>query len=108
VERGELNATPEAVEAWAAELNVRFSGRPIAVCLEQKRGALVFMLAKYAHLVIFPVHPKTAAQYRETFCPSGARAIPRMPAGYWICCSGIGTSCGNCDRIRRRRVSYST
>jgi transposase len=76
VERGELNATPEAVEAWAAELNVRFSGRPIAVCLEQKRGALVFMLAKYAHLVIFPVHPKTAAQYRETFCPSGAKSDP--------------------------------
>jgi hypothetical protein len=35
IERGELNATPEAVEAWAAGLNVRFSGRPIAVCLEQ-------------------------------------------------------------------------
>ncbi len=82
VERGELDATPEAVEAWAAELNVRFSGRPIAVCLEQKRGALVYMLAKYAHLVIFPVHPKTAAQYRETFCPSGAKSDPADAA--WL------------------------
>jgi hypothetical protein len=27
VERGQLDAAPEAVEAWAAELNVRFSGR---------------------------------------------------------------------------------
>jgi transposase len=34
------------------------------------------MLAKYAHLVLFPVHPKTAAQYRETFCPSGAKSDP--------------------------------
>jgi len=82
VERGELDATPEAVEAWAAGLNVRFSGRPIAVWLEQKRGALVYMLAKYAHLVIFPVHPKTAARYRETFCPSGANSDPADAA--WL------------------------
>ena len=34
------------------------------------------MLTKYAHLVLFPVHPTTAARYRETFCPSGAKADP--------------------------------
>src|SRR5262245_54467808 len=34
------------------------------------------MLAKYAHLVLFPVHPTTAARYRETFCTSGAKADP--------------------------------
>jgi transposase len=27
-------------------------------------------------LVLFPVHPKTAAQYRETLCPSGAKSDP--------------------------------
>lgn len=51
-EFGELKNTPEAVEAWAAALNERFGGRPIAVCLEQSRGALVYMLAKYPHLVL--------------------------------------------------------
>jgi transposase len=40
------------------------------------------MLAKYAHLVSFPVHPKTAAQYRETFCPSGAKSDPAEAA--WL------------------------
>ena len=77
-EQGELENTPEAVEvwAWAATLHQRFGGRPIAVCLEQSRGALVYMLAKYAHLVLFPVHPTTAARYRETFCTSGAKADP--------------------------------
>jgi transposase len=73
-EYGQMESTPEAVDAWAAELALRFDGRPIAVCLEQCKGALVYMLAKYAHLVLFPVHPKTAAQYRETFCPSGAKS----------------------------------
>src|SRR4030095_516049 len=75
-EQGELENTPEAVEVWAATLHQRFGGRPIAVCLEQSRGALVYMLAKYAHLVLFPVHPTTAARYRETFCTSGAKADP--------------------------------
>src|ERR1039457_6582059 len=75
-EQGELENTPEAVEVWAAALQQRFGDRPIAVCLEQSRGALVYMLTKYPHLVLFPVHPTTAARYRETFCPSGAKADP--------------------------------
>ncbi len=75
-EQGVLENTPEAVEVWAAALQQRFGGRPIAVCLEQSRGALVYMLTKYPHLVLFPVHPTTAARYRETFCPSGAKADP--------------------------------
>jgi transposase len=72
-EQGELENTPEAVETWAVALQERFGGRPIALCLEQSRGALVYMLTKYAHLVLFPVHSTTAARYRETFCPSGAK-----------------------------------
>jgi transposase len=79
-EQGELENTLEAVEAWAASLQQRFGGRPVAVCLEQSRGALVYMLTKYAHLVLFPMHPTTAARYRETFCPSGAKADPRDTA----------------------------
>jgi len=73
-EYGELENTPEAVEVWAMGLHDRFGGRAIAVCLEQSRGSLVCLLAKYPHLVLFPVHPKTAADYRETFCPSGAKS----------------------------------
>ena len=75
-EQGELDNTPEAVEAWAAGLQQRFGGRPIAICLEQSRGALVYMLTKYPHLVLFPVHPTTAARYRETFACSGAKSDP--------------------------------
>jgi transposase len=75
-EQGELENTPEAVEVWAASLQQRFGGRPIAVCLEQSRGALVYMLTKYPHLVLFPIHPTTAARYRETFAPSGAKSDP--------------------------------
>jgi len=34
-ERGELEHTPEAVEAWVGQLCQRFANRPIAVAVEQ-------------------------------------------------------------------------
>jgi transposase len=76
VEVGEIENTPEAIDAWAIELSRRFGERPIAVALEQVRGALVFTLTKYQHLVIFPIHPATLANYRKSFRPSGAKGDP--------------------------------
>ena len=76
VERGDLDHKPEAIEVWAAELSRRFGGRPIAVALEQSRGSLLFMLTKYEHLVLFPVHPTTLSDYRKGFRPSGAKSDP--------------------------------
>jgi transposase len=75
-ERGDLDHTPEAVDAWATELGRRFGGRPIAIALEQSRGALLFMLTKYAHLVLYPIHPTTLVNYRRGFRPSGAKSDP--------------------------------
>ena len=75
-EQGELDNTPEAVAAWAADLNVRFGGRPIAVCLEQTRGALVYMLLQFPQLILFPVNPIMAARFREAFYPSGSKGDP--------------------------------
>jgi hypothetical protein len=39
-----LAHTPEAFAEWAGGLYERFSGRPIAICLEQSRGAVVYAL----------------------------------------------------------------
>jgi transposase len=72
--QGELASTPEAVEIWAAGLEREFGGRPIALALEQVRGAVVGMLSKYAHIVLFPIHPKTLSSYRESRRPSGAKS----------------------------------
>src|SRR5215472_15856665 len=52
MKRGDLDHTPEAVDDWATELGRRFGGRPIAIALEQSRGALLFMLTKYAHFCL--------------------------------------------------------
>ena len=76
-ESGELEHTPEAVEAWVGQLCQRFSDRPIAVAVEQSRGALVFMLAKYEPLHLFPVPSTMSASMRKALYPSGSKDDPR-------------------------------
>lgn len=72
----ELAQKAEDIEAWAADLRTRFGGRPIAVCLEQSRGALIYALLKYEFLVLFPINPKQLASYRDAFVPCGPKDDP--------------------------------
>lgn len=67
---------PEAIDEWANALRVRFSNQPVAVCLEQRKGALITALLKYEHLVLFPVNPRLLAGLRRAFSPSGAKDDP--------------------------------
>jgi hypothetical protein len=43
------------------------------VAVEQSRGALVFLLSKYAQLHVFPVPPAMTANLRKAFYSSGAK-----------------------------------
>jgi hypothetical protein len=76
IQQRDLESTPEAVEQFFLGLAARFPGRRVAVALEQSRGALVFMLGKYEHLVLYPIHPNTLDHYRKGFYPSGAKSDP--------------------------------
>ncbi|MBA3789595.1 IS110 family transposase [Patescibacteria group bacterium] len=75
-ERSVIKSTPEAIDEWATSMRKRFSGRPVAVCLEQSRGPLIFALLKYDFLILYPVNPTTLAKYREAFSPSRAKDDP--------------------------------
>ena len=71
-----LRQEPKAIDDWAATLRQRFGGRPVAVCLEQSRGALVYALQKYDFLVLFPINPKQLACFREALDPNGSKDDP--------------------------------
>lgn len=75
--RFDLDHTPEALQNWIQSLRDRFGGRPVAIALEQKRGALVYALMHVEFLHLYPVNPVTAAKMREAFHPSGAKDDPR-------------------------------
>lgn len=76
IETGTLEQKPQVLGPWVAKLRERFGGRPIAVGLEQSRGALIHGLMAYDFLVLYPIHPTTVAKYREAFKSSGAKSDP--------------------------------
>ena len=76
-EQGEIEASPEAVEVWVNEVMAGCVGRPIAVALEQKRGALLCLLSKYPALVLYPVHPATVSRMRAALYPSASKDDPK-------------------------------
>jgi transposase len=75
-ETSTVEQTPEAIEAWIVKLRQRFGGKPVAICLESHRGALMAALLKYEFLTIFPLPPKQLAKYREAMTSSGAKDDP--------------------------------
>jgi transposase len=68
--------TPEAIDEWVTQLRQRFGGRPVAVCLEQTRGALIYALMKYEFLVLYPINPAKLAKFRQAVTSSGAKDDP--------------------------------
>lgn len=71
-----LEHTPEALQNWIQSLRDRFGGKPVAIAVEQKRGALIYALMHVEFLHLYPVNPVTVAKMREAFYPSGAKADP--------------------------------
>src|SRR5215510_149627 len=71
-----LEHRPEAIDAWVQTLRTRFTGQPIAVCLERNQGPIVSALRAYDFLVLCPVNPFTLAKYREALTPSHAKDDP--------------------------------
>jgi transposase len=76
IEMFELEQSPQPIDDWAAALRKRFGGRPIAIALEQSKGALIYALMKYDCFVLYPINPKQLARFREALVPSGAKDDP--------------------------------
>src|ERR1051326_2665066 len=75
-ETGTLEQKPEVIGPWVARLRERFGGRPVAVAVEQSRGALIHALLAYDFIILYPLHPTSVAKFREAFKSSGAKSDP--------------------------------
>jgi transposase len=71
-----LEHRPAALAEYFTNLRARYQGAPVAVCLEQARGPLLYALLQYDFLVLYPLNPTTLAKYREAFRPSRAKDDP--------------------------------
>jgi transposase len=75
-QRFTLEQTPEALQNWIQQLRDRFAGHPVAIAVEQKRGALIYALMHVDFLHLYPVNPQTLSRFRKAFYPSGAKDDP--------------------------------
>lgn len=76
VESFALEQKPTAIHEWVGQLRLRFGGRPVAIALEQSRGALLYALMQYDFVVLFPINPKAFGSYRKALRLSGAKDDP--------------------------------
>jgi len=75
-EQSIVKHTPAALQEWALSLRQRFAGQPIAVCLEQSRGPLIYALLQYDFFVLYPINPATLAKYRQAFSTARGKDDP--------------------------------
>src|SRR3989442_12274485 len=75
-EQAIVKHTPAALQEWALSLRQRFAGQPIAVCLEQSRGPLIYALLQYDFFVLYPINPATLAKYRQAFSTARGKDDP--------------------------------
>lgn len=71
-----LPHSPRAIDDWAMNLQQRFPGQQIAICIESRKVPLIHALLKYPFLVLYPVNPQTLARYRRALKPSRAKDDP--------------------------------
>jgi transposase len=75
-EQSKLPQKSEAILEWVGRLRYRFHGRPVAVAIEQNKGALVYALMAHEFITLYPVNPSMLAQYRRAFVSSRAKDDP--------------------------------
>ena len=71
----QLEHSAENIDAWVAEMLKLAGGQPIAIMLEQSRGALIYALMFRDDVLLYPVNPKQLARYRESY-PGGGKNDP--------------------------------
>jgi transposase len=89
-----LDQKPEKLDEFFLNLRAQHPQGRIAVAIEQSRGPVLYALMKYDFLVLYPVNPRTLADYRRAFKLSGAKDDP-LDAD--LLCELI---CQHADRLR--------
>ena len=71
-----LKQTPEDLHDWLIKLRDKCGGRPVAVAIEQTKGAVIHALLSYSFVHVFRINPFSLASYRKAFSPGRAKDDP--------------------------------
>ena len=89
-----LDQKPEKLDEFFLGLRAQNPQGRIAVAIEQSRGPVLYALMKYDFLALYPVNPRTLADYRRAFKLSGAKDDPLDAQ---LLCELV---CQHADRLR--------
>ena len=62
-----MDQKPEKLDEFFLGLRAQHPQGRIAVGIEQSRGPVLYALMKYDFLALYPVNPRTLADYRRAF-----------------------------------------
>jgi transposase len=68
-----INSDTRDVAEMIQRLATIAGDRPIAVCLEKGRVRIIYHLMLHENITLYPIDPKQAARYRESFASSGVK-----------------------------------
>lgn len=68
---------PEELDRFFLNLHQKYPEARLGVCIEQSRGPVIYALMKYDFVVIYPINPRSLADFRKAFTVSGAKSDPR-------------------------------
>jgi len=72
-----LEQKPELLDEFFLKLRQEHPQARLAVCIEQSRGPVIYALMKYDFVLIYPINPRSLADFRRAFTVSGAKSDPR-------------------------------
>jgi transposase len=68
---------PEELDAFFLKLHQEHPQAQVGVCIEQSRGPVIYALMKHEFITIYPINPRSLADFRKAFTVSGAKSDPR-------------------------------
>ena len=72
----QVDQKPDQLDEFFLGLRAQHPQGRIAVAIEQSRGPVLYALMKYDFLALYPVNPRTLADYRRAFKLIGAKDDP--------------------------------
>ena len=75
-----LEQKPEALQDWLSQLRQCFGGAPVAIVLEQARGAVIYALLSADFVRLYPSIPNRWPATARRMLPAGPRVIRSMGA----------------------------
>lgn len=73
VKQEQIQQSTETIDNWVEDLQRQADGKPIAIALEQTKGALIYALMQRVGVYLFPINPQQFAAYRKSFSNINAK-----------------------------------